>query len=126
MEIKIQGLSKAVQAELEAYRRDVVIELNEAARAAAEELKSTTKKTAPKRTGNYRKHISVKKQSVNKSGDVEYLWYVKDPDHRLTHLLNDGHMTRGGTFVDGSHFLDKAVETVEESYQEAVEKCLKK
>ena len=90
------------------------------------ELVKTTKATAPvgKRQKHYKDQIASKKLYENANGS-SYLWYVKDPDYRLTHLLNNGHALRDGGRVEGTHFLEKAVEPIIEDYLRKVEEICK-
>ena len=54
-----------------------------------------------------------------------YIWYVKAPDHRLTHLLVHGHATRNGGRTKANPFLKNALDDVLPEYERAVEEAVK-
>lgn len=124
--IKPADLGKAIQQELTVYHSRVVERLDVATEAAAKELVKRTKKTAPKgaRRGKYRRAItySLSKRSLNGS---TYVWHVKAPEHRLTHLLVHGHATRNGKRTKSNSFLADAVDAVLPEYERAVEEAVK-
>ena len=122
--IKPEDLSKAIGEELTIYHRSVVERLNEAGREAVDKLRKLTKATAPKASGSFRRHIAVAEEENSGTGVKSFLWYVKPPDHRLTHLLVHGHATRSGGRTKGDPFLHNALETVLPEYEDAVKEAL--
>lgn len=126
MAITIESLDKVIAAELGRYSGEIVKAVNAETKKAADELKKKTKQTAPKDTGEYAKHIATRKAQTDERGSETYEWYVKPPEHGLTRLLNDGHMTRNGGFVKGTGFLDKAVDEVQQEYEQAVAEAIER
>ena len=122
--IKPEGLAKAIQSELTIYSEGVTERVNKASRAAANKLKKLTKATAPVASGDYRKHIAVKEVDAG-HGMKKYIWHVKKPDHRLTHLLVHGHATRNGGRTKADPFLANALNTVLPEFEEDVEEAVK-
>lgn len=49
----------------------------------------------PKKTGDYRNSFAISKGYRDKH-DYKAEWYVRAPEYRLTHLLENGHLTRDG------------------------------
>ena len=47
-------------------------------------------------TGEYRDHFAIESEMVTKH-HKRATWHVKSPEYRLTHLLENGHLTRDGT-----------------------------
>ncbi|MBD5504089.1 MAG: hypothetical protein HDR09_20070 [Lachnospiraceae bacterium] len=47
-------------------------------------------------TGNYRQHFAIDKQWQARHHYAAE-WHVEAPEYRLTHLLENGHLTRDGT-----------------------------
>lgn len=92
--------------------------VNEAARKAGKDLVKKTKATAPIRTGNYKKAITMTEEITAMSCRV--IWHVKPPHHRLTHLLVHGHATRDGGRTKGEPFLQNAVDQVLPQFEQDV------
>ena len=122
--IKPEDLAKAIQSELTIYSEGVTERVNKASLAAANKLKKLTKATAPVASGDYRKHIAVKEVDAG-HGMKKYIWHVKTPDHRLTHLLVHGHATRNGGRTKADPFLANALNTVLPEFEEDVEEAVK-
>lgn len=118
-------LGKAITEQLTLYHEDVVEQVNAAGEKAIKELVRTTKKTAPKRSGDYRRAITSTTRTYNATGDKEYTWGAKAPHHRLTHLLVHGHQLPKGGRVDGDPFLENALAEVLPEYEKAVKEALK-
>lgn len=121
--IQPADLGKALAEQLALYREDKVEQINAAGERAIKALVSKTKATAPKREGIFQKSITYK--VVEKlSGVKTYIWGVKAPHYRLTHLLVHGHATVNGGRVPGDPFLEKALDTVLPEYEREVEEAL--
>ena len=122
--IKPSDLGNAIAEELTIYHKDVVERVNQAGETAVKALVKKTKATAPKLTGDFRKRIT---SSVlpGKRGDRRFVWHVKAPDHRLTHLLVHGHAKKNGGRTKGDPFLKNAIDEVLPQYENAVEEAVK-
>lgn len=121
--IKPADLGAAIQRELTTYTEGVAERVNAAGKTAAEKLRKLTKATAPVASGDFRKHIAVKEVDAG-HGMKKYIWHVKAPDHRLTHLLVHGHATKNGGRTKGDPFLKNALETVLPEYEQAVKEAV--
>lgn len=123
--IKAEGLAAAIEQQLTIYHEGVVERLDAAGDAAVKKLVKLTKSTAPEGARkSYKRHIAGKLLKRDKRGST-YVWYVKPPDHRLTHLLVHGHATRDGGRTKASPFLQNALETVLPEYEKAVKEAVK-
>lgn len=126
--VTIPELGKVLSQTLEDYTLDVMEGVDGAGMNAIQELVRKTKATAPV---GYRKKFkrSIAWDEINKTrgkyAGRTFVWYVKPPDHRLTHLLVKGHATRDGQRTKANPFLHNAVEEVEKQYIEDVEDALK-
>lgn len=124
--VSAQGLGDAIQQTLALYHQDVNEAVDECSKKAAKDLEKRTKATAPVGyRGSFKRNISSKllKKSVNGS---TYVWYVKPPDHRLTHLLAHGHAKKDGGRTRANPFLSDAVDVVKRDYEEAVKEALRR
>lgn len=124
--IKPGDLGAAISQELTVYHADIVEKLDAAGDAAVKKLVKLTKSTAPKgERGSFRRSISSKRLEGDKRGST-YVWYVKPPDHRLTHLLVHGHATKDGGRTKADPFLKNALDVVLPEYEEAVKEAIEK
>lgn len=123
--IKPSDLGEAIAEQLHFYHDSVLEEVNAAGERAIKKLVKLTKKSAPKRTGDYRKAITYTESDALSDGDKEYTWGVKAPHHRLTHLLVKGHPTSTGGRTKADPFLADALDIVLPEYEAEVEEALK-
>lgn len=121
--VKPEKLADAIQQELTLYGEGVAERVNAAGKTAAEKLRKLTKATAPVASGDFRKHIAIKEVDSG-HGSKKYIWHVKAPDHRLTHLLVHGHATKTGGRTKADPFLKNALETVLPEYEQAVKEAV--
>jgi hypothetical protein len=117
------NFASALSEELGLYAADILKEINKLSDEAVKEIVRKTKKTAPKRSGDFRKSIASKK-IVKANGVEKYVWYVKAPHYRLTHLLVHGHATVNGGRTKGHPFLQNALDEVLPKYEADIEKAV--
>lgn len=122
--IGVDGLSDALKDVLNDYKKVVVDGQKKSAKDAMDQLVKDTRETAPVRTGKYKRHITSKKNYENSEG-AEYLWYVKSPSYRLSHLLEFGHQTRSGGRTKATHFIENALNPIAEMYLKKLEDIIK-
>jgi hypothetical protein len=123
--VKVTGLGDAITQELTMYHQDVTEQVDKISEASIKQLTKLTRATAPVGArGDYRKSIASKLLVKRKTGST-YVWYVKAPNHRLTHLLAHGHATKDGGRTKADPFLQNAVDQVLPEYEAAVERTLK-
>ena len=124
--INCSELSDAITKELETYNKDVIAGVKKEAKTSMDKLVRDTKATAPRgRTRKYYRSITSKKEWENSLG-AGYIWYVKAPRYRLSHLLEYGHAKRnhrGRTKAFG--FIKRASDPIINSYVKNVEEILK-
>lgn len=124
--INPEDLGAAISQELTIYHKDVVEKLDKAGAKAMRKLVKLTKATAPVgKRERYKQHITSKVLEQNSRGSKR-AWYVKEPDHRLTHLLVHGHATKDGGRTKADPFLKNALNEVLPEYEEAAEEAVKK
>ena len=122
--IKPEALGKAITEQLTLYHEDIIEKVNAAGEKAVKELVNQPKKTAPKRSGNFRKAITSVEKENPATGDKEFTWGAKAPHHRLTHLLVNGHAKQNGGRVPGDPFLENALAQVMPEYEKDVEEAI--
>lgn len=121
--VTIADLDVELRQTLTVYHQDVNEAIDQASEKAVKDLAKRTKATAPQRSGSFRKHISSKLLKKNSNGST-YVWYVKSPDHRLTHLLIKGHATRDGGRTRANPFLQNALAETLPEYEKAIKEAI--
>lgn len=81
--------------ELGRYSADLVDDVNSLAEKYSKKLKNELRRTSPKKTGEYAKGWSCKQ--VDKRANVTRWVVYNSKKPHVTHLLENGHKTRGGT-----------------------------
>jgi hypothetical protein len=125
--IKPGDLGAAIGQKLTIYHAEVTEKLDAAGRKAMKKLVKTTQETAPlgmRRGGNFAASITSKE--IKGIRGSTYIWYVKSPNHRLTHLLVHGHATKDGGRTKANPFLKNALDTVLPEFEEAVKEAIEK
>lgn len=126
--VTVAGLSEALQAELDNYRADTQEAVDACSWRAADRLRQITRATAPVGSrGKFKRSIAIKEiyKDRGKYAGRTYVWHVKPPDHRLTHLLVHGHATEDGGRTKANPFLQNAIDEITPQYLEEVEDALK-
>jgi hypothetical protein len=121
----IEGLAGAIEQTLTTYHESVVEKIDAAGDAAVKRLVKLTRATAPEGARkSYKRHIASKRLAKTNRGST-HVWYVKEPDHRLTHLLVHGHATKNGGRTKPNPFLKNALDQVLPEYENAVKEAIK-
>ena len=123
---KPADLADAIQQELTTYHKNVVEGVNAAGETAIEKLKKLSKSKAPVASGSFKKNIATKEVTNPATGMKSFVWYVRPPDHRLTHLLVHGHATKSGGRTKSDPFLKSAVDAVLPEYEKSVKEAVQK
>ena len=122
--IKPVDLSDVIQKELTMYHKNIIERVNAAGKEAIEKLKKLSKAKAPVASGSFKKNIATKEVTNPATGMKSFIWYVRPPDHRLTHLLVHGHATRNGGRTKANPFLKNAVDAVLPEYEQFVKEAV--
>lgn len=122
----IDSLSKAIEKELKYYREGLHGEVVKATDEVMLDLVKNTKTDAKvgRRKGKYKKSISSKVEKHNKYTYIK-VWYVKKPECRLAHLLNNGHLSRKGKFIKGDNHISKNEKIAKENFERKIEDAIK-
>lgn len=125
--IQVGNLPAALSDALTVYAQDVIDRINDVGEQSSDKLRRITRATAPRskrKDSSFYKNIAVKAEDAG-NGMKRYIWYVKAPDHRLTHLLVHGHATRNGGRTKANPFLKNALDAVLPEYERTVEEAVK-
>ena len=121
--IKISNLSETINKELNIYSSEITERIKDVAKEITEELVKNTRNDAPKRTGKFKKHISMKKTQET-SRSVIFTWFVKDPEYRLSHLIAKGHKLKNGKESKKNDFIEKNEKIAIEKYEKNVKEVI--
>jgi hypothetical protein len=115
----IKNIGKEISKQLQQYTKEVAEEVDKAKDEVSKNLQKELKQKSPKKTGDYKKGWRVKK--VKKANIV----YNKT-DYQLTHLLEYGHVKRGGGRVQPQVHIRPTEERAINDYLDRIEKAVKK
>lgn len=122
----IDNLRTQISSTLNTYARGITEGVENAAEITIKEMVARTKArpTTPISTGSYARHISsqVGESSIHARSRV---WYVKDPEYRIAHLINNGHALRGGGNYRGDRHVTEAAEQAEIDFTTRVEEVIR-
>lgn len=124
--VSISQLSDALHDELKLYHDDIMKGIKKETKKSMTKLVKETKRTAPVgvRKKHYKEFITSKLVD-DTAHSVAYLWYVRSPEYRLSHLLEDGHATVNGGRTRAFHFIGNATDLITDDYLKAVEEVIK-
>lgn len=121
--VKATDVSAAITTILSIYGEEVQKRLYSATKHSMEDLVKKTKATAPVMTGSFKKNIASKE--IKMSRGVRFVWHVKKPDYRITHLIVHGHPKADGGRTKPNPFLKNALDSVIPAFEEEVERVIR-
>lgn len=116
-------IDKEIRGALTLYAAEVTESIDAAGASMVKKLVNLTRRSAPRASGEFAKSIASK--TIKRPSGNVYIWYVKRPHHRITHLLVHGHATRDGGRTKADPFLHNALDQVLPEYEAAVKEALK-
>ena len=110
------------------YSRDLQEEVNDIVKEVAKEGAKKLRARSPKKSGNYAKgwtvHTSTKNDSRQFKTTTATIHNKSKPT--LTHLLENGHLKRDGSKVQGQPHIEPTAREVEEELLKKVEEAIRK
>ena len=123
--VDINRVSDAIQATLNTYSRTIAEGVEKAAAETVKEMVAETKKRPTGRfsTGRYARSIAsqVGENTIHARSRI---WYVKSPDYRVTHLINNGHALRNGGRYAGDKHVTKAADRAMINFENRVREVI--
>lgn len=125
--ISINNLSEAINRELKLYSASVVDGVKKVNDEVTKQFVEDTRRDAPRgaRSKHYYQFITSKTTYDGPNKKVN-LWYVKDPEYRLTHLLKNGHATKNGGRTKAQDFITPNYEKLEKNLEEGVKEVIER
>lgn len=104
--VKVDGLAKAIAAELAAYDQEVTDGLKKEVKQVAKEMVTQLKQTSPRDSGEYASGWKAKVEHESAQDIRERVYNAKKPS--LTHILENGHAKVNGGRVEGTPHIGPA------------------
>ena len=120
--VQISGMADAITDTLEEYADLAAEDVKQAVRDAGETVRKEIRANAPKDTGEYAKSWAVKKTRET-SASLTLTVHSKNR-YQLAHLLEYGHVKRGGGRVEGKAHIAPAEEKGIWKLEEEIERSL--
>lgn len=124
-------LAADIMREIESYNEALALEIDNASKQTAKKIAKELSEKSPVDTGAYAadwavKEVTGKKRYKYRMGTSKYVVYNKK-HYQLTHLLEEGHATAGGTSrVSPQPHIEPVSQEFVPKYLEKVEEAIKK
>lgn len=123
MSIQVDRMADEIAKMLSAYESEIKTNLDVSGKAVANEGAKQLRQTSPKRTGEYAKGWTVTKKEGSFGEDAKYIIHNKK-HYRLTHLLENGHLSRNGKRVKAITHIKPVEQQVIQSYEKKVKEAI--
>lgn len=124
--IKLEQLSDTIIQELNIYHENIDKEIKSTISKQSSEFVKNTRRDAPRgKRQKFYKNIT-KKNLLNSPHSYTDLWYVKDPEYRLTHLIKNGHAKRNGGRTKANDFINKNYNDMEKKLETEIKEVIER
>ena len=121
--VSIDQMASVIMDGLKEYADLATDDLKAAVKKTGNEVRKQIQSTAPKASGKYSKSWSVKTTKESSNG-MEVTVYSRNR-YQLAHLLEFGHVKRGGGRVAARPHIAAAEQAGIESFEQAIERSLR-
>ena len=121
--VSIDQMASVIMDGLKEYADLATDDLKAAVKKTGNEVRKQIQSTAPKASGKYSKSWSVKTTKESSNG-IEVTVYSRNR-YQLAHLLEFGHVKRGGGRVAARPHIAAAKQAGIESFEQAIERSLR-
>ena len=121
--VSIDQMASVIMDSLKEYADLATDDLKAAVKKTGNEVRKQIQSTAPKASGKYSKSWSVKTTKESSNG-IEVTVYSRNR-YQLAHLLEFGHVKRGGGRVAARPHIAAAEQAGIESFEQAIERSLR-
>ena len=121
--VSIDQMASVIMDGLKEYADLATDDLKAAVKKTGNEVRKQIQSTAPKASGKYSKSWSVKTTKESSNG-IEVTVYSRNR-YQLAHLLEFGHVKRGGGRVAARPHIAAAEQAGIESFEQALERSLR-
>ena len=121
--VSIDQMASVIMDGLKEYADLATDDLKAAVKKTGNEVRKQIQSTAPKASGKYSKSWSVKTTKESSNG-IEVTVYSRNR-YQLAHLLEFGHVKRGGGRVAARPHIAAAEQAGIESFEQAIERSLR-
>lgn len=119
MNVSVDKLADAVVSEMKKYAGVLTEDVKKDVKDVAKECLAEVKTKSPKRTGNYSR--SWKSKAVYESSTSIVVKIYNKEHYRLTHLLENGHVTRNGGRTQAQPHIRPAEQAASQKLQRKIE-----
>ena len=123
MKIDIDQFNEELAAMLEEYGQSITSDVKKKTKEAMNMLVKETKETININTGKTKIAVSSRTKSETER-QITKEWYVKNPRHRVIHLIENPHQLRNGGRTQGSQFIKKATDKTVKWYTISLEEVI--
>lgn len=121
---EIENLDSEISKILRMYVGDLADEVKEITEEVSKTMLEEIRAAAPKRTGRYKRAMTLTTLEETTFSYTK-VWHVKSPHYRLAHLLEYGHVKRGGKGrVRAYPHIREAANKAEEEYLKKIERAI--
>ena len=125
--VSIDKLSSCISSELKLYSNSIVSGMKKANDDCMSDFVNDTKRDAPRGHRKKKKfYTQITSKTTKDTPNIKVnVWYVKNPQYRLTHLIKNGHATRNGGRTKAQDFITNNYEKMSKKFENKITEVIK-